>query len=164
MWKTRSRKLWMSCDDFSGTGLSMVSKDHYYEFYLEPWREVIAFVRRKAPNAKILFHCDGVITEFVQPFIDAGADIINSVETDAGNDIATLKQDYGDQVAFWGALNVKRPLQKGKVEIERDIDEKMWILKPGGGWILANENHAMPDIPPENLLYAYEYAAKVGQY
>lgn len=151
-------------DDYAGTGMSMVSPEHYYEFFIEHWKRVVGFIRSRAPHIKLTMHSDGKVNDFMQCYIDTGIDTFHCLETNVGNDIATIKKDYGDRLAFWGALDIKGPMQKGKPAIEKDIDEKMRILKPGGGWVLATENVSMVDIPPENLLYAFEYAKKVGAY
>lgn len=151
-------------DDYSGTGMSMVSPETFYEFFLEPWREIVALIRRKAPRAKILFHSDGNIMEFVRPFLDTGADIVNSIETDVGNDHQQLKEEFGGETCFWGALDVKTPLRKSIEATEREIENKMEIFKPGGGWVMAAENHTQRDIAPAHLIRAYEYARELGKY
>jgi uroporphyrinogen decarboxylase len=123
---------------------------------------MVSLVREKAPQAKVLFHSDGNITDFIPKFIAAGADIIHCLETGVGNNAVQAKRDYGGQVTFWGALDIKTALQAGPDAIRRDIDAKMAALKPEGGWVFAPENHIQSDVPPEHVLFAFEYAAKAG--
>ena len=151
-------------DDYSGTGMSMVSSDTFDEFYAEPWKEIIALIRTQSPRAKILFHSDGNITHFVKPFIDAGADVVHSLESGVGNDIQALKNTYGTDICFWGALDVKTPMQTSIEATEAEIEKKMGVLKSDGGWVMAAENHVQPDVQPKCLVRAYEYARQIGRY
>ncbi|MCK6474502.1 MAG: hypothetical protein L6R28_22520 [Planctomycetes bacterium] len=154
----------LSGDDYAGTFMSMVSAETYVEFYMKHYRELIRRIKSWAPHAKVMFHSDGNIMQFVEHWIDSGADVIHSCESNVGNDHAEMKRRWGERVVFMGALDVKTPMQRSVAETEAEIRRKFDIFKPGGHYILAPENHLQRDCKPECLHRAYECARAWGAY
>ena len=96
--------------------------------------------------------------------IDVGVDVFHCLEPMPGVDMAQLKRDYGDRLCFWGAIDIKHALQGDVARVEAEVRERISVLGPGGGYVLAPANHLQPDIPPENIVALFLAARKYGEY
>ncbi|MCC6679351.1 MAG: hypothetical protein IT445_00465 [Phycisphaeraceae bacterium] len=150
-------------DDYAGTAGPIISTELYDELFLPRYRKLVQLIKSKAPQAKVLLHSDGQVEKFLDRFAATGADVFHCVETGVGNDLNAIKHRFGDRLAFLGALDIKQAMRGSKDDVQRDIDTKMAALNKGGGFVLAPENHLQPDVPVENVLHAFAYAAKAGR-
>ena len=46
----------------------------------------------------------------------------------------------------------------------KEVKERMEVMKPGGGYIMAPTHCIQPDTPVENILAMYEAGLEYGQY
>jgi len=44
------------------------------------------------------------------------------------------------------------------------VVERMRVLAPGGGYVLAPANHLQPDVPAQNVIALFQAARKYGKY
>jgi uroporphyrinogen decarboxylase len=111
-------------------------------------------------DVKIFFHSCGGISDIIPDLIEVGVDIIDPVQRSAkGMDIEVLKQKYGKNVTFHGAIDVQQTLpfctpEQIKAEVRKTIE----ILDNGGGYILSPTHNIQPDTPIENIIAMYETA------
>ena len=96
-----------------------------------------------------------------------GGDILNPLQTTAKNmDAAAIKQEYGQELIFWGAgVDTQGTLPRGtpqqvKDEVRRNIE----ILAPGGGYVFNTVHNIQADVPPENVLAMWEALQEYGVY
>lgn len=151
-------------DDYAGTAGPMIDPRLFGRFFLPHWRRIIKFVRQACPQAHVTFHCDGDVTPFLADFIEAGADVHHPLEDVPGLDMADVKRTFGDRLSILGALDIKEPLQRSDDATRAEVEERIRVLAPGGGYIMAPANHVQIDIPPERLVLAYRHAREVGKY
>jgi uroporphyrinogen decarboxylase len=81
-----------------------------------------------------------------------------------GVDMAEIKRQYGDQLCFWGAIDITQALQRDVARVEEEVRERIGALGPGGGYVLAPANHLQSDIPPENVVALFRAARRYGTY
>ena len=128
--------------------------------------EFIAFIKERT-NAKVFFHTDGDVFDLVPDFIEIGIDILNPIQTSAGrmSDLAGLKQRYGENMAFCGAIDTHRVLPFGTPEqVRQEVRRVINILGPGGGYMLASVHTLMNDVPAENILAMVDAVEEFGRY
>ncbi|HQB53936.1 MAG TPA: uroporphyrinogen decarboxylase family protein [Sphaerochaeta sp.] len=76
-----------------------------------------------------------------------------------------MKRDFGDRLAFWGAIDTHRVLPYGSVSDVRDeVRRRIKDLAPGGGYVLCSVHNIQPDVPPENMMAMFESAYEYGRY
>ncbi|MDW8368563.1 MAG: uroporphyrinogen decarboxylase family protein, partial [Abditibacteriales bacterium] len=46
-------------DDYAGTAGPIISVQHFEEFFQQPWKRVISFIKSRKPDLHVLFHSDG---------------------------------------------------------------------------------------------------------
>ena len=98
--------------------------------------------------------------------IEMGLDILDPIQVQAvGMAPAELKRDFGDRLAFHGAIDVQYTLPFGtREEVHAEVLERMQTLGKGGGFILNNSHSLLPEFPLENIITMYETAYSAGQY
>jgi len=142
----------------------LISPRMFDRFFKAPWRRLIDLIRGAAPHCKVLFHSDGRMEPFLSRLIDLGVDVFHCLEPLPGVDMAQVKRDYGDQLCFWGGIDIKQALQGDVAGVEAEVKERISMLGPGGGYVLAPANHLQPDVPPENVVALFQAARKYGGY
>jgi uroporphyrinogen decarboxylase len=150
-----------------GTNTGPMFNPEVYRTTMKPkHRRTIDLIKRKAPNAKVMLHCDGAIRRFIPDLIEAGFDVLNPIEAHLpGMDPAQLKRDFGRDLVFQGGIDVKQILTQGSPEdIRRHVSQRIDELGPGGGYLLAPAHNFGNDIPLENILAFFEAGHTVGFY
>jgi uroporphyrinogen decarboxylase len=114
----------------------------------------------------VLFHSCGAIREIIPDVIDLGADILNPIQVRAKGMVpAELKKNYGDKLTFHGSVDIQKTLPFGSVEdVRNEVMERIKVLAPGGGFILAPTHNFQPGTPLENILALYETALHTRRY
>lgn len=158
--------VFMFGDDIGHQRGPMMKVDIYRKFVLPGHRAAFQAVKENS-QAAIFFHTDGSVMPLLPDLIDAGLDCFNSVQTDAANmDGMELKRRFGKNITFWGGgVDTHRILPFGTPEqVREDVRRRMKIFGPGGGYVFASIHNILGDVPPENILAAFDAAYELGQY
>jgi uroporphyrinogen decarboxylase len=94
-------------------------------------------------------------------------DLLNPVQVSAPDmgDTARLKREFGDRIAFCGAIDTGRVLPHGTPgDVRAEVRRRIRDLAPGGGYVLAAVHCIQPDVPPENVRAMLEEAQSAGRY
>jgi len=113
----------------------------------------------------LLFHSCGSVYALVRDLIEVGVDVLNPVQVSAV-DMASdrLKREYGNELAFWGAVDTHRVLPRGTpAEVSEEVKRRVDDLHGKGGYILCAVHNIQPEVPPENVVAMYETALEHGR-
>lgn len=99
-------------------------------------------------------HTCGSVVKLLDQIIDCGVDILNPIQTSAAEmDPDILKDRFGDQLVFWGAVDVQQFLpHASRDEISPHIRELVSVLGEGGGYVMAPAHEILDDVPTENIV------------
>ena len=150
-----------------GTNNGPMFNPEIYRKYIKPkHKKSIELIKKKAPQVKVMLHCDGAIRKFIPDLIDAGFDILNPIEGHLrGMDPVELKKDFGRDLVFQGGVDIKGVLVSGTVEdVRREVRLRIEQMGEGGGYILAPAHNFGNDIPLKNLLAFFEAGHELGFY
>ena len=152
-------------DDIAMQTGPMVSLDYYRQWIL-PYEKQLTDIAKKMTRAKLSIHCCGSCYDLIPGFLEVGYEILNPVQTRAKNmDAWRLKQDYGDQLTFYGGVDVQRLLPFGTVdEVRQGVKEVIKTLGTGGGLLFATSHNIEPDTPIENVVAMFDTAYEYGRY
>lgn len=153
--------------DDLGTNNGPMFNPEVYRKYMQPkHKQTIDLIKKKAPQAKVMLHCDGAVRKFIPDLIAAGFDILNPIEGHLrGMHPAELKKDFGSEMVFQGGVDVKQVLTQGTVEdVRREVRLRIEQMGEGGGYILAPAHNFGNDIPLENMLAFFEAGHELGFY
>ena len=139
---------------------------YFYRKIVKPrHKELVRFIKSKA-NAKIAIHTDGAIIPILDDLIEIGFDVINPVQIIAyGISSKKLKEDFGNRISFWGAIDTQKVLLYGTPnEVKEEVRNRIEDLAPRGGYILASCHNIQAGVTPENICTMFETAIEYGEY
>jgi hypothetical protein len=162
----RIMAVYMSGTDFGMQTGSFISPKAYRDLY-KPFQEQLNDWVHKNTTWKCFIHSCGSIVNLMPDLIEAGFDIFNPVQTSAvGMDPQALKTRFGEQVTFWGGgVDTQRVLPFGAPEeVRTQVQERMHVFGPGGGFVFNPSHNVQVGIPVENLLALYHAVKDFGSY
>lgn len=142
--------------DVAGVNGPMFSVAMWEEFIQPGFQAMIREIKKANPETRILFHSDGELAAMIPAFIRTGIEILNPVESNC-MDPAQLKDRYGSQIAFHGAISVQRTIPNGTVaQVKDEVYTRIRTVGYNGGYMVSNENSFPYDAPLANILALYE--------
>jgi len=153
-------------DDFGAQESLLISPAMYRELFKPRQRAWIEFARERT-DAKIFLHCDGAVADILDDFVEIGIEVLNPIQTGArGMEPAFLKKRYGKNLSFWGGgVDTQKTLPFGSVDdIVQEVEERVRLLGPGGGYIFATIHNIQADITPEKIMAVFDTVKKRGTY
>jgi hypothetical protein len=135
----------------------LIGPEMVRKFMVPRYRRVIDFGRSRGVQFFAL-DSDGDVNLLVEPWIDAGIDILYPWEVQAGMDATAIRKRYGRNLRLWGGVD-KRALCFGKAEIDAEIARHKWLIDDGG-FVPMLDHSAPPDIPYPNYVYFMEQLKK----
>jgi uroporphyrinogen decarboxylase len=152
-------------DDVASQAAMWMSPVDYRRHVKPRHAAIVRFIKART-KAKIIFHCCGACRPILPDLIEIGVDALNPTQTSAGNmDPFELKRDFGDDIVFWGGIDVIELLPRRSAEdVAREVKRHIDALAPGGGYILGPSHIIQRHTPPENVLAMYKTALEYGVY
>jgi len=154
----------VTCDLATQLNL-MISPDHY-KIFVKPYEKRIFEVVKRKSRAKVAQHSCGAVFRLIPELIDSGIQILNPIQTSAkGMDTKLLKREYGQDLCFWGGIDVQKILPCGTPgEVEREVKRVIDDLAAGGGVLLGPSHDIQAFTPVENIVALFQSAVKYGLY
>lgn len=145
-------------DDLGMTTGPFMDLEIFRKFFKPRYKELNDYVKQNS-RMKIFFHSCGSIRSFIPDLIEAGFDVLNPVQTNCyGMDAKGLKRDFGREITFWGGgVDTSSVLPTASPEeVRADVLDRCEILSKDGGFVFAPIHNILPEVPPENIVAAYE--------
>jgi uroporphyrinogen decarboxylase len=115
----------------------------HYEDQLHPvFKELCDFFH--ARDMQTILHCCGNVKELIPYFIEEGIDCLQPIEVKANMDLIELKEEFGDNMAYMGGIDVRLMNLDDPKPLEKEIKEKVSVVKVGGGYIYHSD-HSVPN-------------------
>jgi uroporphyrinogen decarboxylase len=148
-------------DDYGTQKGLMISPDAFRTFFA-PHLLTLSNIAHDA-GAKVFFHCCGSCRMIIPDLIEMGVDVLNPIDgRSAGMEPSALKADFGRDLAFHGGI-LMGPYDRPE-EIASEVGNRIRVLAPGGGYVLAPTTSIEEDTPIENILAFCEAAKTLGEY
>jgi uroporphyrinogen decarboxylase len=151
-------------DDYASNLNLIVSPKMFRQFIKPCLKRLVTTIKEYRSDIKVMLHSDGMIAKLIPDFIDLGIDVLHPLEPVVAQDQAKVKQEYGDQLAFLGSIDISHALPGSQAEVIAEVKKRIGTLAPGGGFILAPSNHLQADVPPENVVTLFNAAREYGGY
>ena len=153
-------------DDF-GTQVSLIIPPEIFRSQLKPiYKRMIDRFKAVKPDIIPILHCDGAVADLLGDIRDIGFEVFNPVQPGVPGHLPhDMKNNFGDQFSFWGAIDQQDLLPNGSdKELETDIIEKMSILGRGGGYMIAPAHIIQNDVAPARVKKFIELCLTHGKY
>ncbi len=152
-------------DDLGVQNGPTMSPELYRAMIKPRQKEVFSFIRSRT-KAKLYLHSCGSVREFLPDIVDLGVDILNPIQVSArGMDTKLLKDEHGDKLCFWGAIDTQHVLPFGSTgDVRAEVRRRISDLAPGGGYVLSQVHDLQANVPPENIVAMFSAARDFGRY
>ena len=162
----------MSPEDLASEKTAFLSLDMFNKqlvpHYKRAIQETKKFYQERNPDGKIQFHSCGAIPEpFMRGLIDCGIDGYDSLPPKVArhSNPAAKKRQLGNELFFYGGVDVQETLPWGTVEdVRKEVRQRIWECGRGGGLLLSSSHRLEHDVPVENTLAMIEEAREYGTY
>ncbi len=114
------------------------------------WRQVLQPAMRRLGRylrergVAFWMHCCGNAEAVFEDLIECGLDVIHPLEAKSGLDVRKLARRYGDQLTFWGNINVINMANGTDEDVEEEIRTKIAPFKEAGGGYIYHSDHSVP--------------------
>ena len=154
----------LSGDDYATqTGMAMSPK--MFRSYFKPSiKRFVNTINSFNSEIKVMLHCDGDLTAILPDIIECGVDVLHPLEPVPSVDFAEIKANFGDALAFLGAIDIVHALPGSHQDVIDEVKRRIHQLASGGGFVIAPANHVQSDVPPENLVTLFNAAEEHGRY
>jgi len=145
-------------DDLGMTSGPFMDLDTFRKLLKPRYKILCDYVKRHS-NMKIFLHSCGSIKQFIPDLIEVGFDILNPVQTNCYQmDPLTLKNEFGRDITFWGGgVDTATVINRGTPEdVRKDVLTRCEILSKDGGFIFAPIHNILSEVPPQNIIAAYD--------
>ena len=115
-------------------------------------------------GCKVIVHSCGFVEPLVPGLIKAGMDCLQAMEVKAGMDMPHLFQRFGDQIAFFGNIDVRTLISNDYAEIDAELKRKIPpVVSRGGGYILHSDHSEPPEIDYETMWHFINSGRKIAR-
>lgn len=137
-------------DDW-GSKTGLIFSPAMWRRFIKP-RLAVMYQRCREAGAVVGQHSDGAVGELFPDLIEIGLQVFNPLSPSV-MDPRTYKKRYGDQLTFYGGIDVERTLPFGTPEeVRQEIRTMAEIMGRGGGYILQSSHTILEDVPMENIV------------
>ncbi len=134
-----------------------------YEAIIEPGHKLL-FEYSHSIGCKVIVHSCGYVEPLVPGLIRAGMDCLQAMEVKAGMDLPTLYARFGDQISFYGGVDVRCLIGNDWPVLDEEMDRKILpVVQGGGGYILHSDHSEPPEINYETMVHFIERGRKLGR-
>jgi uroporphyrinogen decarboxylase len=136
-----------------------------YRTIIQPYQQRVFQSIHDLTPARIIYHNCGSVTWQIPDLVEWGVDALNPVQVNSHDmgDTASLKQRFGDRIAFWGGVDTSQVMPTGTPrEVAGEVHQRIKDLDHSGGYILASVHNLQADVPPENICSMWETADQIA--
>ncbi|MHA2429029.1 MAG: uroporphyrinogen decarboxylase family protein, partial [Candidatus Hermodarchaeia archaeon] len=138
-------------DDIGAQIKMMISPKMWRTYFKPRMANFIAELKAINPELKVAYHTDGNVELVIPELIEIGIDVLNPIQPASMNP-AHIKEQYGDQLCFWGSIDEQHTLPFCTPgEVRAEVLHRLKTIGKGGGLILAPTHHVQLDTPMENF-------------
>ena len=146
-------------DDYGATGRPLISPRMWRTFTYPHLKRVVEVAHRA--GVPFMLHSCGYQMPFLEAYVEAGVDILQSFQPKAGNDFEMAYARYGDRLAFATGIDT----QQGESMNPQDLRESMrQCLRTGrrnGRHILSMTHMMQYTMPLENVRAIFEIVQEI---
>ena len=138
----------------------LISPEFYREF-MSPYLKVVIDTVKACGISGIVVDNDGDCSKMLPLYLECGANAFYPFEVQAGMDIVSIRQQYGNQFMIIGGLN-KRTLADSEEAIRKELDAKVPFMLEQGGYIPMLDHSVPTDISLKLFRYYLQYVRSLG--
>lgn len=149
---------------FAGAGL--ISRKHYEDFVLPYEQRIVKEIHKEFP-IPVYTHTCGSIGDRLDLMMATGTNGIDTLDPPPLGtvDLEEAKRVLGGKTFIKGNIDPVHTLLFGSLsEVKEDVQKRLFVGMPGGGYILSSACSVAPQTPPENVEILVPLAKEFGKY
>jgi uroporphyrinogen decarboxylase len=156
--------VFMMGDDMGGQTGPLLSLDSWRKYFKKGFKTYVDIAHQY--GIPVMYHTCGDVYKLIPDFIECGLDILQALQPRATNmDVKKLKQEFGKDLAFQGAMDIQQILPLGKPsDVKAMAKYALDSAKKGGGYIICTSHNIQIDTPIENVVALFEAYHEYGKY
>lgn len=152
----------VSAGDFASEQGLMIAPDTIRDLFLPAMKQEVEHIHSR--GLKAISHNCGNNWALLDMLLEAGYDCWQSIQRSAGMDLRLLKKRYGNDLAFWGGIEISSLHAPGSGPVEDDVRYAIQHAAPDGGLILGACSTVAYGCSYENYRIALSTARTCGRY
>lgn len=149
------------CDMGYRNGL-LFSPQHYDQQLRPTFQRLVDYFHGE--GLPVILHSCGCVKELIPRFIEDGLDCLQPLEQKAGMDLMELKEQFGDELAFMGGIDVRAMADPDPSVIEEQLRTTIPRAMQGGGYIYHSDHSVPNDVSFSRYQRILELVREYGQY
>lgn len=102
-------------------------------------------------DVKIAYYFDGYFHPIIGDLIEIGLDVLDPIQP-TSMDPDQIKEEFGDQLCFWGSIDVQHTLPcSSEVDVRAEVLERLFTIEKNDGLIIGPTHYIQLDTPMENF-------------
>ncbi len=149
---------------FAGAGL--ISRQHYEEFVL-PFEKKIMQALKREYDIPVYTHTCGSIGDRLELMVETGTNGIDTLDPPPLGtvELEEAKKMLSGKTFIKGNIDPVNTMLYGEPDsIKKDVEWRLGVGKPGGGYILSTACSVAPQTPPEHIELLAPLAIEMGKY
>ena len=135
-------------DDYGMNGAPLMSMDLWKKLTYPHLKHMIEQIHRM--GVPVMLHSCGYQMPFLDSYVDAGLDVLQSFQPMAGNEFETAYREYGDRITFATGIDTQQGERMSPSAFREDI-LRYHELAAGGGFMLAMTHMLQYTMPLRNI-------------
>ncbi len=148
-------------DDYGYTNRTLISMDMWKEFTYPHLKRMIEIYHEK--GAKVMLHSCGYQMPFLEYYVEAELDVIQTFQPLAGNDFAKAYAEYGDKLTFNTGIDIQVGEMISPQELRESILESYRIGGRNGHHILGMTHMLQYTMPIQNMRMLFKTVREIQE-
>ncbi len=146
-------------DDYGATGRPLISPAMWEEF---TYPHLVRFVQAAhEAGALFMLHSCGYQLPFLEHYVRAGVDVLQSFQPKAGNDFAAAFERYGERLTFATGIDMQQGEGMSPAELRESILQSYRIGRSTGRHILAMTHMMQYTMPVDNVRAIFDTVQEI---
>jgi hypothetical protein len=144
--------------DFGTQKSSFCSVETFRELWMPYYKRINQWIHWHT-KWRTFKHSCGAVEKFIDPFLEAGFDVLNPVQCSAsGMEPEHLKRTYGSRLTFWGGgVDTQQTLPFGTpAQVREQVLRRCEIFAHNGGYVFNAIHNVQAGTPVENIVAAID--------
>jgi hypothetical protein len=146
-------------DDYGTTERPLISMKMWKTFTYPHLKRLIAVAHEA--GIPFMLHSCGYQMPFLEYYVEAELDLLQSFQPKAGNDFEAAYEKYGDRLAFATGIDVQRGESMTPQELRDEILRYFRIGKTKGRYIIGTTHMLQYTMPTENVRAIFDTVREI---
>lgn len=146
-------------DDYGATGRPLISPRMWLEFTYPHLKRLVEVTHEA--GVSFMLHSCGYQVPFLDHYVEAGVDILQSFQPKAGNDFEATYEQYGDRLTFATGIDTQQGERMSPQELRQDILHSYRTGRRKGRHILSMTHMMQYTMPMENVRALFDVVREI---